>query len=155
MIKYFTFCFIFLFLNSCTKKTEVQKSMIDGSLSNELQSANNFQVLNFEVEKNEMPEKTNADKGKLWLESIFTCDNYNYKYCFLLEKEEQVCTKRFFEFMMDSEQIFGASNLEENEYPNAIKNYKKKWFKIYPLRTEETGEPWLFGRGQDDMLNLK
>lgn len=91
------------------------------------------------------------DAGQQWLKSLFKCKNGN-KYCFYLATEEEVCTKRFYQFMIDSEELFGASNLSEEEYPNAIKKYKEKRGKIYPLRKET--EPWLFGRGQDDMENI-
>lgn len=91
------------------------------------------------------------DAGKQWLERLFECKNAN-KYCFYLETEEEVCTQRFYQFMVDSEERFGASNLSEQEYPDAVKKYKEKWSKTYPLRTET--EPWLFGRGQDDMENI-
>lgn len=91
------------------------------------------------------------DNGEQWLKRLFKCKNGN-KYCFYLATEEEVCTQRFYQFMTDSEELFGASNLSEDEYPNAVKKYKQKWAKIYPLRTET--EPWLFGRGQDDMENI-
>ena len=55
--------------------------------------------------------------------------------------------------MIDSEQIYGATSLSEQEMPLAKKKYEQKWSKIYPLRKDM--EPWLFGRGQDDMENIK
>lgn len=92
------------------------------------------------------------DSGTVWLGRIFKCKNEK-AYCFYLEKEKNVCTKRFYHFMEDSEEIFGASNLTDTQYAAALKRYKKKWSKIYPLRTQE--EAWLFGRGNDDMEDIK
>jgi|GEM_PF-1977815 len=98
-------------------------------------------------------EITNTDKAEEWLKNIFKCENGN-KYCFYLDKEKQICTKRFYEFMIASEEIYGATNLTDVEYLNAFKKYKEKWTSIYPLRNEIYGETWLFGRGQDDIEHI-
>ena len=55
--------------------------------------------------------------------------------------------------MMDSEQIFGVGNLTKRQLSLAKKKYEQKWSAVYPLRKEV--EPWLFGRGQDDMEDIK
>ena len=86
-----------------------------------------------------------------WLVSIFKCRNGN-TFCFYLEKENQICTERFLQFLSDANEIYGPSNLTEAEYPIAEKKYKEKWGSIYPLYTEEM---WLFGRGNDDNENIK
>lgn len=54
---------------------------------------------------------------------IFECKNSQSKYC--LPNETQVCTKRFYNFMIDSEEIFRASVLTESEHPKAVLKYKK------------------------------
>lgn len=100
---------------------------------------------------NDVKNQTN-DAGKDWLESLFKCRNGN-NYCFYLDQEEQVCTERFYQFMIDSEQIYGATSLLEEEIPAAENIYREKWGKIYPLRKDM--EPWLFGRGQDDMEHIR
>lgn len=106
-------------------------------------------------EKNESENITQkTDKAEDWLKNIFKCENRN-GYCFYLDREKQICTKRFYEFMLDSEELFGASNLTETEYPNALSKYQKKWSKIYPLRNKKSGSAWLFGRGQDDKENIQ
>lgn len=94
------------------------------------------------------------DSAEYWLKNVFKCEKGN-GYCFYLDKEKQICTKRFYEFMIESEELFGASNLTEDEYPSALNNYQKKWLKIYPLRNIDIGSSWLFGRGQDDIENIR
>ncbi len=93
-----------------------------------------------------------TDLGAIWLKSIFQCKDAS-TYCFYLGKEKKLCTRRFYHFMEDSEAIFGASNLTDKEYDSAVKKYKAKWTKIYPLRDGQ--EPWLFGRGNDDAESIK
>ena len=100
--------------------------------------------------KNEILIVKKNINGEDWLRKIFKCEN-SIKLC--LPNETLVCTKRFYDFMVDSEEIFGASNLTETEYPIAVKNYKKKWLPIYELRVDE--EPFLFGRTGLDIDFLK
>ena len=107
-----------------------------------------------EQKQGNQQEVAQTDQAEEWLKNIFRCESGN-GYCFYLDKEEQICTKRFYEFMTDSEEIYGASNLTENEYPKALKKYQQKWSSIYPLRNEHTGEAWLFGRGNDDTENIE
>lgn len=89
--------------------------------------------------------KSNNEE-EIWLKSIFNCNNSS-KYCFYLDKEEQVCTKRFMTFLSESEQIYGASNFTSEERKKAEIEYLKKWKNIYPPNKKAN---WLFGRGQDD-----
>lgn len=91
------------------------------------------------------------DDATNWLLSIFKCAD-SRSYCYYLDKEKEICTNRFMEFMIDANEIYGPTNLTEKEIPAAEKKYKQKWATIYPLYTEET---WLFGRGNDDELNIK
>ncbi len=108
----------------------------------------------FALQENENTEAQifSNDPEKEWLQDLFKCRNGN-KFCFYLDQEELVTTKRFYQFMIDSEQIYGATNLAEEEIPLAEIKYKEKWSSVYPLRKDM--EPWLFGRAQDDMENIK
>lgn len=135
---------LFVF-NACSKKNEVSKT-----------SNSEPQVL--QTPSDVKDDKTNADidnkdEAAEWLSDIFKCKD-GQKHCFYIEKEKQLCTKRFYDFMTDSEEIFEASNLTEVERQIAEKKYKKKWSNIYELRTDETGAPWLFGRGNDDSESI-
>lgn len=143
----------FLFLNSCNQSKETSISQINESKVNSTDSLLNSEEISV-IHNNEIkPENiSSTDPAKEWLENLFKCRNGN-KFCFYLETEEKATTKRFYEFMIDSEQIYGATNLSEDEMPLAKKKYKENWSKIYPLR--KGMEPWLFGRGQDDMENIK
>lgn len=147
MKRLIAFGLIFTFLISCNRKKESQKEVIN---SKNLIEENKSKISS--NDKEEPIENNESDKPKEWIKNIFKCKNSN-KICFYLEKEKEVCTKQFYEFMIDSEELYGASNLTEEEYPNALKEYKEKWMKIYPLRKDM--EPWLFGRGQDDMENIQ
>ncbi len=145
MKKLFLFLFAMLFLLSCTKSNdanqlnELKEIPIDSLSQNETVSKGH--------EKN-----ASKDPAKDWLQSLFQCKSGN-KFCFYLETEKRATSKRFYEFMIDSEQIYGATNLTDEEMPLAKRKYKEKWSKIYPLRNEM--EPWLFGRGQDDTEHIK
>lgn len=91
------------------------------------------------------------DQVEVWLKSIFKTKNSD-KYFPTYNVEEKLCTKRFQQFIADSAELYGPSNLTDEEYPEAEKKYKEKWSKIYPI---EEREMWLFGRGNDDMGELK
>lgn len=146
------YCFVFAFLamafscNQTTKNSDYESdSLAKKSHNNSSKSINTEQLLKSAVASKKI------DHGEQWLKSLFKCKNAS-KYCFYLATEEEVCTQRFYQFMIDSEELFGASNLSDEEYPNALNKYKQKWSKIYPLRKDT--ELWLFGRGQDDMENI-
>ena len=80
--------------------------------------------------------------GGKWLKSIFQCgDGSNY--CF--PNEEKVCTKRYYEYFVESLGIYEYPDFEtENERIAAEKAFKNKWKDIYPLETEVLSP---FGRG--------
>ncbi len=134
---------------SCNQKNESYEKVLN---SKTVIEENNSKVSSNNEE--ELSGINDSNKPKEWIKNIFKCKNSN-KICFHLEKEKEVCTEEFYKFMIDSEELYGASNLTQEEFPNALKKYKTKWSKIYKLRNEETGEPWLFGRGQDDMENIQ
>lgn len=142
-----------LYLQSCNQNTETvvsEKTEIKDSSS--ISPNENEDVFALHENENTSEKTTLKDPAKEWLASLFKCKNEN-KFCFYMETEEKATTKRFYNFMIDSEQIYGASNLSEEEIPLAKKKYEQKWSNIYPLRKDI--EPWLFGRGQDDMENIK
>ncbi len=116
-------------------KTELTDSLSKANSTSKISDANNA-----------------IDSDELWLKNIFQCEN-NSGFCFYLAKEKQFCTPRFYDFMTDSEELFGTSNLTEAEYPKTLEKYQEKWGKTYPLRKDT--EPFLFGRGNDDMENIK
>lgn len=105
-----------------------------------------------EIEKRHRTVNGNQP-AEAWLEDIFTClGTSTGRYCYYLDKEDALCTKRFLEFLKDANAIYGPSNLTDEEMPIAETAYKAKWGKIYPLYTQET---WLFGRGNDDALDIR
>lgn len=103
---------------------------------------------NIVEEDNAIAENDNA---KEWLESIFKCKDSD-GYCYYLDDEKSILTERFFEFLVDALEIYGPTNLTEEELPQAEKEYKEKWSGIYPLYSEEMMP---FGRGNDDSLNIR
>lgn len=142
-----------LCLQSCTQNKETGISQItEIQESSAISTDKDDEVFALHENENVTEKSTKQDPAKEWLESLFKCTNGN-KFCFYLETEEKATTKRFYEFMIDSEEIYGATNLSEEEMPLARKKYQEKWSRIYTLRTNM--EPWLFGRAQDDMENIK
>lgn len=91
------------------------------------------------------------DHAEVWLKNIFKTKRSN-QYFPEYNVEEKLCTKRFQEFIAESGEIYGPSNLTDLEYSGAEKRYKDKWSKIYPI---EEREMWLFGRGNGDIGELK
>jgi len=70
------------------------------------------------------------------LKSIFktkSSDKYFPEY----NVEEKLCTKRFQQFIEESNEIYGPSNLTDEELPAAEKKYKAKWSKIYSIEERE------------------
>ena len=142
----------FLILHSCNQSKET--AIAENNKTNRVSDSIDESEAVFAQHENEInTENIDAkDSTKLWLEGLFKCRNGN-QFCFYLETEEQATTKRFYQFMIDSEQIYGATNLTDEEMPIAKKNYQEKWSNIYPLRKDM--EPWLFGRAQDDTVSIK
>lgn len=136
-----TLFIIIVLMNSCNEKKVTEKNM-DQTTTENADSG--------KIENQNNP--VSADEGQLWIENIFKCKGKE-GLCFYVDDEPNLTTKRFYDFMLDSQEIFGASALTEEELPKAKADYEKKWSSVYPLRT--TDEPWLFGRGQDDMLNIR
>ena len=142
-----------LYLQSCTQNKDTGISQItEIQESSAISTDKDDEVFALHENENVTEKSTKQDPAKEWLESLFKCTNGN-KFCFYLETEEKATTKRFYEFMIDSEEIYGATNLSEEEMPLAKKKYQEKWAKFYTLRKDM--EHWLFGRAQDDMENIK
>ncbi|UIR56845.1 hypothetical protein LZQ00_03265 [Sphingobacterium sp. SRCM116780] len=157
MKKYLLYYLSAFLLFSCKQKNEKNQAILDKTVSEKSSSVHvsRADTENLITHKQEEVQNNHQQNGKAWLENIFTCNNKKNKFCFYLEDEEKLCTKRFYQFMIDSEEIFGASNLTASEYPDAVKKYQQKWTNIYPLRTDSIGETWLFGRSNDDMENIQ
>lgn len=103
------------------------------------------------IQKENASAPTQIDGGEEWLKNIFKTKNSDHSFP-QYNVEEKLCTKRFQEFIAESGEIYGPSNLTDEEYPAAEKKYKAKWSKIYPI---EEREMWLFGRGNGDIGALK
>jgi len=91
------------------------------------------------------------DRAEIWLKNIFKCNDGGF-HCFYLDKEKELCTPRFYEFLLDSNEIFGRGDHTDAELAELAKKYRQKWNGVYPLYTEEM---WLFGRGNDDDRNVE
>lgn len=153
MKKLILFISAFLFLQSCTQSKETTTSQnTETKETSILVTKENEEITALQEDEKSKEKETLREPAKEWLESLFKCRNGN-QFCFYLETEEKATTKKFYQFMLDSEQIYGATNLSDKEMPLAKKKYKEKWSEIYPLR--KGIEPWLFGRGQDDIENIK
>ncbi len=105
----------FLLLHSCTPSTE------NGISKNKAKATFSTQKAEILAE-NTATVASKKEDAEVWLENLFQCRNGN-QFCFYLETEEKATTKRFYQFMIDSEQIYGATNLSDEEMPIAEKNY--------------------------------
>ncbi|WP_240452860.1 MULTISPECIES: hypothetical protein [Sphingobacterium] len=103
-----------------------------------------------DVQKENAADKP-IDQALEWLKSVFKTKSSD-KYFPQYNVEEKLCTKRFQEFLAESAELYGASNLTDEEYPIAEKKYSEKWTDIYPI---EAREIWLFGRGNGDIGELQ
>ena len=138
---------LFCMLASCTNSARDHKSTAIEHPAKQIP----FKDSTGAAEQN--PTVDQNQQAETWLKGIFQCtSSASGKYCYYLDKEEALCTKRFWDFLKDANEIYGPSNLTDEELPKAEAAYKAKWKKIYPLYTEET---WLFGRGNDDALDIK
>lgn len=132
---------LFFLTSSCNKGVEKEKF----SKTEKFVPAKSVSKTQTSTEKK--PPK--VSEAELWLRGIFKCENSKG---FCLPDEEKVCTKRFYEFLGDSEEIYGASNLTDEERVQEEKNYLKKYENIYPPNREAN---WLFGRGNGGEEHLE
>ncbi|WP_237249555.1 hypothetical protein [Sphingobacterium faecale] len=146
-IKFLPICLYAFLISACSQtNSESTQKTVDSATA-----ATNHQESAPEAIQKEAAPDTPHDEGQEWLKNIFktkTSDKYFPAY----NVEEILCTKQFQEFITESGELYGPSNLTEEEYPAAEKRYKDKWSKIYPI---EEREMWLFGRGNGDMGELK
>lgn len=142
--KYLSICLSLFLLSSCNQKNKDNpKSPMNDSLQKTVDS-----VI---IQKENTPISNQKDTAEEWLKNIFKTkesDRYFPDY----NIEEKLCTKRFQEFIAESGELYGPSNLTDAEYPAAEKKYIAKWSGIYPI---EEREMWLFGRGNGDIGELK
>lgn len=131
-------------LSSCNQKNkENSNSLMNDSLQKTVDS-----VI---IQKENTPIYNQKDTAEEWLKEIFKTkesDRYFPDY----NVEEKLCTKRFQEFIAESGELYGPSNLTDAEYPAAEKKYIAKWSGIYPIEEREMS---LFGRGNGDIGELK
>ncbi|MGJ1261907.1 hypothetical protein [Sphingobacterium spiritivorum] len=145
MKKMYPALYLSLFLlSSCNQKNkENPNSPMNDSLQKTVDS-----VI---IQKESASLSNQKDTAEEWLKNIFKTkesDRYFPDY----NVEEKLCTKRFQEFIAESGELYGPSNLTDAEYPAAEKKYIAKWSGIYPI---EEREMWLFGRGNGDIGELK
>ncbi len=140
-IKYLPICLSAFLISACNQKSGESKQL----------TADTAGVAHQEVSPpTAIQKEVTSDQGEEWLKNIFktkSSDKYFPEY----NVEEKLCTKRFQEFIAESGELYGPSNLTDEEYPAAEKKYKEKWSKIYPI---EEREMWLFGRGNGDIGEL-
>ncbi|WP_232279591.1 hypothetical protein [Sphingobacterium spiritivorum] len=145
MKKMYPALYLSLFLlSSCNQKNkENSNSLMNDSLQKTVDS-----VI---IQKENTPIYNQKDTAEEWLKEIFKTkesDRYFPDY----NVEEKLCTKRFQEFIAESGELYGPSNLTDAEYPAAEKKYIAKWSGIYPIEEREMS---LFGRGNGDIGELK
>ncbi len=92
-----------------------------------------------------------SDDAEEWLKNIFKTKKSD-QYFPAYNVEEKLCTNRFRQFIAESAELYGPSNLTDEEYPAAEKKHKEKRTEIYPTKEREM---WLFGRGNGDTGELK
>lgn len=145
------FCTAIIFLNACSQKDIDSTSALKEATIRVDSTKLNDSLISASSPADNFKNSASADEGKEWLANIFK-NNHSEKSFPDYDVEEKLCTSRFKDFIIDSNDIYGPSNLTEEELPAAQKAYEKKWAKIYPLYTTEC---FLFGRGNGDMGELK
>lgn len=147
-MKYITVCLSIFMISACKEKNNDLSQKPADSVEVERNEAVKDSL---KAQKEIVSVKSQHDKGKEWLENIFKTKG-SEKYFPDYDVEVQLCTERFQEFIAESGEIYGPSNLTDEEFPAAEKKYKAKWSKIYPI---EEREMWLFGRGNGDIGELE
>ncbi len=133
---YFTLVLSLFLIVSCNQKNEVKQVA---------------QVGEIDSLSNQSGNVAETDAAEAWVRSIFKTESSD-RYFPDFNVEEEYCSKRFYEFITDTVEIYGPSNITDEEYAAAERAYKLKWSKIYPI---EEREMWLFGRGNGDIGELK
>lgn len=141
--KHLTLCLSLFLISSCHQRNDKYDETRD-TLQTKLADS-------LIIEKKSTSTPNHKDDAEQWLHSIFKTEKSD-KYFPSPDVEEKLCTERFQEFIAESGEIYGPSNLTDDEYPAAEERYKEKWSKIYPI---EEREMWLFGRGNGDIGELE
>ncbi len=110
---------------------------------------------NNENKSNLMDETINEQQvisGETWLKSIFQCQDGN-GYCF--PDEESVLTEQYYQFFIESLQIFEYPDFEtEVEQKAAEEAYINRWKDVYPV-CKEIWYPFGRGNGVEPGFKLK
>lgn len=110
---------------------------------------------NNENKSNLMDETINEQQilsSKAWLERIFECQDGN-GYCF--PDEERVLTEQYYQFFIESLQIFEYPDFEtEVEQKAAEEAYINRWKDVYPV-CKEIWYPFGRGNGVEPGFKLK
>jgi len=141
---YLALYLLLFFLGSCNQKSKDNRN---APMNDSLQKT----IDSLSIQNKNVSQSEQKDAAEEWLKNIFKTkdsDQFFPEY----NIEEKLCTKRFQEFISESGELYGPSNLTDAEFPVAEKKYKAKWFKIYPI---EEREMWLFGTGNGDIGELK
>lgn len=145
MNKTYLALYLLLFLlSSCNQKN---KEDYNNPMKNKEQKA----IDSMTTQNKNASESEQKDAEEEWLKNIFRTKNSD-QFFPDYNVEEKLCTKRFQEFISESGELYGPSNLTDAEFPVAEKKYKAKWSAIYPI---EEREIWLFGRGNGDIGELQ
>lgn len=117
-----------------------------------------FTILNWSCKSSTQPQDkvvsttptSDSSEALAWLNSIFECENEEFKFCF--PDEEKVLTQDFYQFLIESNQFhidsYELNSIDKNYLENKLKN---KW-PNYKISKEET---WPFGRGNGDVKYLE
>lgn len=96
------------------------------------------------------PKNQPSDKGREWLQRIFSCPD-GEGHC--LPEEEKVLSNRFWQFVKASNTLYMQAYTRTKEaQEKAEAAYKAQWATTYPLYTEEI---WPFGRGNGGERKLR
>lgn len=144
--KYLPICLSAFLISACNQTNNDSKQDTVDTASITPKEASNPTVL-----QKELTIDQSTDQGEEWLKNIFKTQS-SAQYFPDYNVEEKLCTKQFQEFIAESGELYGPSNLTDEEYPAAEKKHKEKWSKIYPI---EEREMWLFGRGNGDIGELR
>lgn len=155
--RYFLIFLILLITISCANSTdgntkEKLTSTINNLFSSLKPEENSSETDSTEVDSTQLvlADEMDSDAGLEWLKGIFKCDNSSG---FCLPDEEKVTTKRFWEFVVASNEInANPYGWEDEELQDAERKYQEEWEEVYPLYQEEI---WPFGRGNGGVPDLE
>ncbi|MGV4413898.1 hypothetical protein [Chryseobacterium sp. T1] len=144
--RYLSYYVTLLLISACNKSKDFPQKTEDS-----LKIETNQQSDSLTINKENTSTELQKDEGEEWLKNIFKSKNSD-KYFPDYNVEEKLCTARYQEFITESGELYGPSNISDEDFPIAEQKYKTKWSKIYPIKEQEM---WLFGRGNGDINELK